>query len=235
MAWHTSGINREMVLWATRKAYCRVFSCCRSQDISRWWPVWAQDPVAAGSDRTSLSSGWCAATVQGTFLVASSCSSGSHPDILSASPSSDHHTVQTAHVSQSRVWPTTFFFALHVFDVYGWVRPSIWHVCLERFGFAFSDLANARASQELLVEQQPCLQYGWSRHFGWKLRSSRACIGGEKKNRTTLQSGQDRSSNSLRVVQRTRTTGCIIVRHENTRATLVRGLTSACKVAQHSY
>ena len=58
---------------------------------------------------------------------------------------------------------------------------------------------------------------------------------GVKKNRTTLQRGQDRSSNSLRVVQRTRTTGCIIVRHENTRATLVRGLTSACKVAQHSY
>ena len=71
--------------------------------------------------------------------------------------------------------------------------------------------------------------------FGMKLRSSRAYIGGEKKNRTTLQRGQDRSSNSLRVVQRTRTTGCIIVRHENTRATLVRGLTSACKVAQHSY
>ena len=78
-------------------------------------------------------------------------------------------------------------------------------------------------------------QYGWSRHLGWKLRSSRAYIGGGKKNRTTLQRGQDRSSNSLRVVQRTRTTGCIIVRHENTRATLVRGLTSACKVAQHSY
>ena len=71
--------------------------------------------------------------------------------------------------------------------------------------------------------------------FGMKAQEFSSLYWGWKKNRTTLQRGQDRSSNSLRVVQRTRTTGCIIVRHENTRATLVRGLTSACKVAQHSY